>query len=119
MFVIKDIQLEAFRKREVAKFVEKSKLFLQQNFEKWCQKKDDDALKIFIQRTIESGADVNIRKQNNVQKLLFLQIEYQLNFPLKGEYEKIMLERNVSEDQRITSLHKTLDRLRKRNELSG
>ena len=114
MLVIKDIQLEAFKKREITKFVEKSKLFLQQNFENWCRKKEENAIEFFINRTIEFGAEMNIRKQNNLQKLMFLQIEYQLNFPLNGEPEKIMIEKVVPEDHRLANLFKKLDQLSNR-----
>ncbi len=112
MFVIKDSQIAAFQEKELGKFVQKSVIFLQSNFENWCSEKNQQDLEKFIVQTIKYGKESNIRKQQCIQKLMFLQIEYKFSFPIKGEEEKILSEAKKPEDVRLTKLHKYLDQKR-------
>ena len=109
MLIIKDIQIEAFRQIEVEKFVQKSVVFLQENFADWCADKEQEAIETFIHEIIEFGEQYEIRKQLNLQKLMHFKISYEFDIPLVEHLEAILSPVDTNESYRITQFYKTLD----------
>jgi len=109
MLVITNKQMEAFRQIEVEKFVQKSVAFLRDNFADWCVDKEQEEIESFIYEMIEFGEQYEIKKQLNLQKLMFFRIEFRFDIPLVGELEEILGAVNKNESFRITQFYKMLD----------
>lgn len=114
MLVITNQQMEAFRQTQVeksmAKFVQKSVTFLQQNFSDWCVEKELSEIEAFVQTMIEFGEKYKIRKKRNLQKLMFLKIEYKFDIPLSESLNNILLPVDIDETYRLTQFYKILDK---------
>jgi len=108
MFVIKDKQMEAFRQIEVEKFVQKSVLFLRDNFKEWCSERPLDEITDFIHNIIALGNKYHINKQKNLQKLMFLRIEYGFLIPLEDNHKRIFEKVIESETSRVATFFKNL-----------
>jgi len=70
MFVIKNIQIEAFKKIEIQKFINKSIEFLKENFAEWCAEKEDEELEKFINEIIDFAKKYKISTQKSIDKQL-------------------------------------------------
>lgn len=101
--------MEAFKKKEVEKFIQKSVAFLQENFKSWCKKKEQKDLEQFVHQTVDFAKQKNICKKNNIQKLMFLSIQFHLEFPLSDNLNKFLLPIETNEDARLKDLYKYLD----------
>lgn len=101
--------MEAFRQIEVEKFVQKSVLFLKNNFADWCADKRQEEIEAFIYKMIEFGEQYDIKKQLNLQKLMFFKIEFEFDIPLVKVLEEILNEVEKNESYRVTQFYKTLD----------
>ena len=108
MLIIKDIQMEAFRRIEVEKFVQKSVVFLQENFPDWCANKEQDEIEAFIHEIITFGEQYEIRKQLNLQKLMHFKISYEFDIPLVEHLEAILSPVDTNESYRVKCFYKSL-----------
>lgn len=108
MFVIKNKQMEAFRQIEVEKFVQKSVVFLQNNFADWCVDKERDEIEAFIYEMIDFGEQYDIKKQLNLQKLMFFKIEFGFDVPLVEGLEEILGDIGKNESWRVKCFYKSL-----------
>lgn len=100
--------MEAFRQIEVEKFVQKSVVFLQNNFADWCVDKEQEAIEAFIYEMIAFGEQYDIKKRLNLQKLMFFKIEFGFDVPLVEELEEILGEVDMNESYRVKSIYKSL-----------
>lgn len=108
MLVIKDVQMEAFRQIEVEKFVQKSVVFLRQNFADWCADKEQEEIEVFIHKIIAFGEQYEIRKQLNLQKLMHFKITYEFDIPLVEHLEEILTPVDTNESYRVKCFYKSL-----------
>ena len=108
MLIIKDIQMKAFRQIEVEKFVQKSVVFLQENFADWCADKEQEAIETFIHDIIAFGEQYEIRKQLNLQKLMHFKITYEFDIPLVEHLEAILSPVDTNESYRVKCFYKSL-----------
>jgi len=108
MLVITNKQMEAFRQIEVEKFVQKSVVFLHNNFADWCADKTPDDIEAFIYEMIAFGEQYEIKKQLNLQKLMFFKIEFGFDVPLVVELEGILGEVEKNEGYRVKCFYKLL-----------
>ncbi len=100
--------MEAFRQIEVEKFVQKSVVFLQQNFADWCADKEQEAIEAFIHGIIAFGEQYEIRKQLNLQKLMHFKITYEFDVPLVEHLEEILSQVETNESYRVKCFYKSL-----------
>ena len=108
MFVLKEKQIEAFKEIEREKFVYKSNIFLEHNFPDFTAQQGPIKCTKFINDMIDFGEKYHIFKEINVQKLMFLKIEYKFETPLNKELEAILKPQQKSEDIRVKEFFKTL-----------
>ena len=101
-------QIEELNKNKVDNFIGQSILFLQLNFSTWCNEKTADMIRQFIFSMIEFGNTNNIKKGNNLQKLMHYKIEYQFEIPLHEKLEKILTNADWDENARVESLYLVL-----------
>jgi len=109
MFVIKDIQIEAFKKIEIQKFVNKSIEFLKENFAKWCAEKDQEELQNFIYEIIDFASAYKIQNQILIQKLMYLKIKYEFDIPLVPHLHQHLLPVEANEKYRVKNFYQSLD----------
>ncbi len=93
--------MEAFRQIEVEKFVQKSVVFLRQNFPEWCEGKEEQEIEAFIHEIIAFGEQYEIRKQLNLQKLMHFKITYEFDIPLVEHLEAILNKKEWGENYKI------------------
>lgn len=68
MLVIKQKQLEAFKEASYERFIEKSLIFLDENFSAWARGQREEELRAFIIETIEFGEKIGIFSRNKCSK---------------------------------------------------
>ncbi len=100
--------MEAFRQIEVEKFVQKSVVFLRQNFPEWCTDKEQEEIEAFIHEIIAFGEQYDIRKQLNLQKLMHFKIKYEFDIPLVEHLEAILSPIDTNESYRVKYFYKSL-----------
>lgn len=100
--------MEAFRKIELEKFVQKSVIFLRENFTDWSADKEQKGIEVFIYEIFEFSEQYEIRKQLNLQKLMYLKIEFGFEMPLVKEFEDILGEVEQNESYRVKCFNKIL-----------
>ncbi len=100
--------MEAFRQIKVEKFVQKSIVFLRQNFPEWCANKEQEEIETFIHEIIVFGEQYEIRKQLNFQKLMHFKIKYEFDIPLVEHLEAILSPVDMNESYRVKCFYKSL-----------
>jgi len=110
MFVLKKKQLEVFKEIERKKFVEKSLGFLKYNFPEWVTEKEDDELKVFINKIIDLGEEYHLLKEIHAQKLMFLKISYDFKIPLTDKHHEILKPQMITAEKRIKNFFKALEK---------
>ena len=98
-------QLEELDKNKLENFIGQSIIFLQLNFKEWCNGKTAELIRQFIVSMIAFGNTYNIKKGNNLQKLMHYKIEYQFDIPLHEKLEKILTNPGWNENARIENLY--------------
>lgn len=120
MLVIKETQLDAFKIVAREKFIQKSLIFLKENFYSWSREQSEDDLVEFINKMIDFGAKMGIHKEINVQKLMVFHLRHpELNLReelLKEEY--VPIHNFKEEEQKITALHNEIIQLELNNDNS-
>jgi len=114
MFTITNKQMEALKQIEIEKFVEKCVVFLKNNFEDWCASKSINEIEYFIYEMLSLGDQYHIKKQINLQKLMFFKIEYDFEMPLKRNLIEKIDELGRNEDYRIKQFNKALSKIKHR-----
>lgn len=109
MFVIKNIQIEAFKQIEIQKFVKKSVEFLKENFADWCEEKEDQEVEIFINEIIDFAKEYQITNQILLQKLMYLKITYDFEIPLVEHLHNHLLPLEANEKFRVKNFYQSLD----------
>ncbi len=100
--------MKAFRQIEVEKFVQKSIVFLQENFADWCADKEQETIEAFIHEIIAFGEQYEIQKQLNLQKLMHFKITYEFDIPLVEHLEAILSPVDTNESYRVKCFYKSL-----------
>lgn len=106
--LIRTAQIEVLGKQQQEKFIEKTITFLRDNTPKWADSKTDDQIRSAIEKMIELGKERNIRKEINIQKLLYHWIKYDLNMPLSDEIEGELNQQGLSENYRVKCMIKAI-----------
>ena len=107
MIVRKD-QLVRFSQDLVDAFIAKTVEFLRSNFPDWVGVKDDEQLGMFIQEMIDLGAEHEIKKEINVQKLIYYKIRFNFKLPLHKKLLLLLTEKGIDEDGRTENFYFSL-----------
>jgi len=108
MLTISKKQYEVFFNKEKDKFIEKSIVFLKENFLDWTKDKSESELVDFIEEIIDFGEQYNILSQLNLQKLMYYKIDLEFDIPLNEKLEESINIRNRHEEFLLRSFHRAL-----------
>ncbi|NEN23565.1 hypothetical protein G3O08_08635 [Cryomorpha ignava] len=108
--LIRTAQIEALGTPKKEKFIEKTIAFLKENTPKWAESKTDDQISATIENMIELGRERNIKKEINIQKLLFHWIKYELKTPPSPEIDAELIQESRSENYRVKCMIKAIRR---------
>lgn len=71
MFTISKAQMAQFGTHSRDQFVQRTVAFLKENTPQWAKARDDEEIAQHVRETIEWGLKIGIRKEINVQKVLY------------------------------------------------
>jgi len=108
MFTLQQKQIANFTKIEEAKFVQKTVVFIKYNYRDWTKNRSDEELEDFVNEMILIGKKSEIFKEVNIQKLIFLNIQFQYPLPLTFAHRILLKEENIDEDHRVKKFYKAL-----------
>lgn len=106
--LIRPAQIEALGSPHKAKFIEKTITFLRESIPEWAESKNDDQVKTSIESILEIGKERNIKKEINIQKLLYHWIKYDLNIPPSQQIDTQLVQDGLSEDYRVKCMIKAI-----------
>ena len=108
MLKISDSQNLALAEAMMDTFVTKSQAFLRENEPHWCEGKDDETLRAFVNETAALARARDIRKEINIQRLLIHRVRGELDAPPADLHHIRLSEDGVPENERIERYRKTL-----------
>lgn len=108
MLKISQNQFLVFKNVYIEKFIIDSIEFLNSNFAQWVKNKSKDELDNFVRDTIEFAQLYSIKKEINVQKLMYFRINFNFPIPLTIEHRNLLLETEKNEDGRMRNFYKIL-----------
>ena len=106
--IVSENQLKAVGAPSYEKFILKTIQFLKKNTPEWAEGKDDKEMRGPIEEMIEIGKELNIRKEVNIQKLLYYAITKELQIPFSAALQEILRTPDVGEDLRTKNLIKAI-----------
>jgi len=103
MLIISKAQMKVFKDHSTEEFVQRTVVFLRENTPDWAVRRTDEAIAEHVRDLIAWGHEVGIRKEINLQKLMYHVIKYKLPIPFNDRVLNV-LDGEVSEDRRIKDL---------------
>ncbi len=102
--VLRTEQLKHFSRLSRERFIEKSLVFFEQNFPQWRAGKNEDDLRSYVEVAIEFAERHGIKREINVQKLMYLDITHGL-FGLQHDAITALLNReDLPQDRKVEEL---------------
>lgn len=106
--IVRKEQLARFSQGMVDAFIGKTIVFLRSNFPDWAGSKSDTQLGRLVQEMIDLGAAHGIKKEINIQKLLYYKVRFDFDIPLHKKLFPILTEIDVDEDSRTENFYFSL-----------
>lgn len=103
--IITKKQLGNISQTIIEQFVLNCISFLKINFPDWCREKNNEELRKFIYSTIDFGKKNNIKREQNIIKLMKYVFEFNIDLIL---LQKVYQDSENGEDYRMEELHLTL-----------
>lgn len=107
--ILKNSQIEQFKRYMLEKFFINTILFLRNNFPEWCEGKNDEELGEFINLIMKFGKNYQIYSEVNLQKLMHYQILYKFDIPVHPKLEAKLSDFSQDENFRIENFYLGLE----------
>ncbi|MBP6311718.1 MAG: hypothetical protein KA408_05570 [Flavobacteriales bacterium] len=104
--IIAQQQLEALGAPHKEAFIAKTLVFLRKECAQWAMNKEDEVIVESIENMIYFAKRYDVKKEVNVQKLLYHWIQSELELPFKQPLKDALMQENVSEDKRVKDMIK-------------
>lgn len=106
--IIKEKQIQSLGSKSEQEFIEKTISFLRENTPDWAIFKEDDEIKNHIESMIEMCRDRSVKKEVNMQKIMYHCYRYGLPIPFSKRMEELLAFDVLSEDERVKRLIKAI-----------
>ncbi len=106
--LIKDSQISVLGSQPREGFIVNTVNFLRGNAEEWSSKRTDEQVRGVIEEMIEIGEKNHIRKEINIQKLLYYSIVNELQIPFSEAIHEIIQAPDLGEDLRTKNFIKAI-----------
>jgi len=110
--IITNQQINSLGASSKEEFVQKTIVFLKENTPYWASNRTEEEIREHVVRMIEEGRQVEVKKEINIQKLLYNWIRYDLMLPFSEKVDGILRQSAEHEDDR---LHTLIKNIRKNN----
>ena len=106
--IIKVEQIATLGTPAKEKFILKTIEFLRENTPEWAEEKDGQEIRGPIEEMIKIGKELNIKKEVNIQKLLYYSKTKELQIPFSAAIQEILKTPDLGEDLRTKNLIKAI-----------
>ncbi|NND94652.1 MAG: hypothetical protein HKN45_07265 [Flavobacteriales bacterium] len=106
--LIKDSQINALGIPAKERFILQTIRFLRENTSDWAVDKNDEEIRRDIENMIRIGDEKNIKKEINIQKMLYHWIKYDLSLPFNEQIDHSLSIEGLNENRRIKEMIKVI-----------
>lgn len=108
--IIATQQLEALGAPHKEAFIVKTLVFLRKECGLWAELKTEEEIIGHIVEMIKVGDEFDIRKEINIQKVIYYQIKCDLSLPFTSRLQSILAPEGLNEDTRVLNMIKYLNK---------